>query len=105
MWANLIRIVLAVATYALGVWALATVPTTAGPPASQLVALYQGLRFFVLDPWGMPTGGPVLAQAAFWVALFGAPALFAESAVGLLRAVHNRLGLSRLTSRASTTPS
>jgi voltage-gated potassium channel Kch len=98
MLSTVIRVVLAVLVYALGVWALATVPTTAGPPASALVALYQALRFFVLDPWGMPTGGPVAGQAAFWLALFGAPAVVAESAVGLLRAVHNRLGLSRLTS-------
>jgi hypothetical protein len=98
MWPNLIRVVLAIAVFALGVWALATVPTTAGPPASPMVALYQSLRFFVLDPWGMPTGGPVAGQVAFWLALFGAPAVVAESAVGLLRAVHNRLGLSRLTS-------
>jgi Trk K+ transport system NAD-binding subunit len=101
---TLIRVVLAVLVYALGVWALATVPTTAGPPTSPLVALYQGLRFFVLDPWGMPTGGPATARVAFWLALFGAPAVVAESAVGLLRAVHARLGLSRLTSRRLDDP-
>ena len=98
MWSNVIRVVLAVLVYALGVWALATVPTTAGPPASPMVALYQSLRFFVLDPWGMPTGGPVAGQTAFWLALFGGPAVVAESAVGLLRALHTRLGLVRLTS-------
>ena len=74
-WLRPISLVL---VYLLGFAALVSTESTAGPPLGPLAAAYQSLRFFVVDPWGMPTPSAGYGAVPFWIALFGGPFLTAE---------------------------